>query len=200
MWTKSLYWICYNIAYVSCFWFFVLKVCGILALRPQIKPTPPALEGKVLTTGLPGKSHNQHYHIPLTPQGALLAFIFTFYIDLLYWPSVLGRCTLGFPWAQGQLHTNLDVLPANLPSIWARWTRTSVFHWYCHLAAVFSPLVGLENVISHIEDLIKFTQRALSDSSQAIGLLNYEVSMRRAILQSCLALDSLTSSKWASVL
>ena len=48
--------ICYNIASVSCFWFFVLKVCGILAPPPGIKPTPPALEGKVLTTGLPGKS------------------------------------------------------------------------------------------------------------------------------------------------
>ena len=32
------------------------KACGILALPPGIKPTPPASEGKVLTTGLPGKS------------------------------------------------------------------------------------------------------------------------------------------------
>ena len=30
--------------------------CGILAPQPEIKPTPPALEGKVLTTGPPGKS------------------------------------------------------------------------------------------------------------------------------------------------
>ena len=29
---------------------FGLKTCGILAPRSVIKPTPPALEGKVLTT------------------------------------------------------------------------------------------------------------------------------------------------------
>ena len=28
-----------------------------LALRPGIEPTPPTLEGEVLTTGPPGKSH-----------------------------------------------------------------------------------------------------------------------------------------------
>ena len=37
------------------FWCFDCKPCGILAPRPGIEPTPPALEGKVLTTGLPGK-------------------------------------------------------------------------------------------------------------------------------------------------
>ena len=38
------------------FWFFGPKACGILAPRPGIGPAPPALEGEVLTTGLPGKS------------------------------------------------------------------------------------------------------------------------------------------------
>ena len=38
------------------FWFFGLEACGILAPWPGIKPAAPALEGKVLTTGLPGKS------------------------------------------------------------------------------------------------------------------------------------------------
>ena len=38
------------------FWFFGHKACGILAPWPGIKPTPPALEGEVLTTGPPGKS------------------------------------------------------------------------------------------------------------------------------------------------
>ena len=38
------------------FWFFGLETCGILAPRPEIEPAPPALEGEVLTTGLPGKS------------------------------------------------------------------------------------------------------------------------------------------------
>ena len=35
---------------------FGRKVCGFLAPWPGIKPAPPALEGEVLTTGLPGKS------------------------------------------------------------------------------------------------------------------------------------------------
>ena len=38
------------------FWFFGREACGILAPQPAIEPTPPALEGEVLTTGLPGKS------------------------------------------------------------------------------------------------------------------------------------------------
>ena len=37
------------------FWFFGHKTCGILAPQPEIEPMPLALEGKVLTTGPPGK-------------------------------------------------------------------------------------------------------------------------------------------------
>ena len=37
------------------FWFFGYEACGILAPRPGIKPALPALEGEVLTTGLPVK-------------------------------------------------------------------------------------------------------------------------------------------------
>ena len=44
--------------YCFCFMFLVFghKACGILAPRPGIEPTPPALDGEVLTTGLPGES------------------------------------------------------------------------------------------------------------------------------------------------
>ena len=38
------------------FWFSDCEACGILALSPGIKPVSLALEGKVLTSGLPGKS------------------------------------------------------------------------------------------------------------------------------------------------
>ena len=38
------------------FFFFGHEACRILAPRPGIEPTPPALEGEVLTTGPPGKS------------------------------------------------------------------------------------------------------------------------------------------------
>jgi len=35
---------------------FGLESCGILSPQPKIEPTPPALEGEVLITKLPGKS------------------------------------------------------------------------------------------------------------------------------------------------
>ena len=50
---KNLYWICYNIASLR-FWFFGCEAHGILAPWPEFTPTCPALEDKVLTTGLPG--------------------------------------------------------------------------------------------------------------------------------------------------
>ena len=43
------------------FYIFGHKACGILAPRPGIKPAPPELEGKVLTTGLPGESHKRSF-------------------------------------------------------------------------------------------------------------------------------------------
>ena len=44
------------------FWFFGRKAGGILTPRLGIEPTPPALEGEVLTTGLPGKSLELLYY------------------------------------------------------------------------------------------------------------------------------------------
>ena len=38
------------------FWFSGCEACWILSPQPGIKPVPPTLEGKVLTTGPPGKS------------------------------------------------------------------------------------------------------------------------------------------------
>ena len=38
------------------FCFLGCKACGILAPQPGIESAPPALEGEVLATGLPGKS------------------------------------------------------------------------------------------------------------------------------------------------
>ena len=38
------------------FWFFGPEVCRLLASQPGVKPTPPELEGDVLTTGPSGKS------------------------------------------------------------------------------------------------------------------------------------------------
>ena len=45
--------------YCFCFMFqfLGLQACGILAPRPGIKPTPPVLEGKLLSTELSGSSY-----------------------------------------------------------------------------------------------------------------------------------------------
>ena len=43
------------------FWFFSNEACGILDPHPGIKPTPPALEGAVLTTGPPGMFSHSTY-------------------------------------------------------------------------------------------------------------------------------------------
>ena len=51
---KNGYWISYNTASMFCF--YGHEACGILAARPGTEPTPPALEGDVITTGLLGKS------------------------------------------------------------------------------------------------------------------------------------------------
>ena len=43
------------------FWFSGGQACGILAPRPGVEPTPPALEGEVLTTGLLRKSPDPNF-------------------------------------------------------------------------------------------------------------------------------------------
>ena len=76
MWTIfSLYQICYDIASVLCFvFFFGLEACGILAFWPGIEPKPPALEGKVLTTGLLGKSWRDILILEVIVIGAIWSF------------------------------------------------------------------------------------------------------------------------------
>ena len=45
------------------FWFLGQEACGILPPWLEIKPIPPALEGKVLTTGPPEKSLGKFKYI-----------------------------------------------------------------------------------------------------------------------------------------
>ena len=58
MWTVFLKSLLNLLQYCFCFmfWVFGCEACGILAPQPGNEPTPPALEGEVLTTGSPGKS------------------------------------------------------------------------------------------------------------------------------------------------
>ena len=46
------YCFCYMFCFCGC------KAYELLAPRPETESIPPALEGEVLTTGPPGKSHN----------------------------------------------------------------------------------------------------------------------------------------------
>ena len=60
---KILYWICYNIGgFMFCL--SGPQVCGILATSSGIRPTRPAREGEVSTTGLPGKAPRQSFLKP----------------------------------------------------------------------------------------------------------------------------------------
>ena len=75
----------------------------------------------------------------------------------------------------------------------ARWAR-SVFRCYDHLAAIFVPSVGLEDITAHIEALAKLTQKALSGNPQSSSLLSTEMSlMRKAVLQNRMNLDIISA-------
>lgn len=64
-----------------------------------------------------------------------------------------------------------------------RWGR-SVFRWYDHIASLFIPQIGLEDVMWHVETLNNYTQTALHEVEESISLLNTEVTlMRKAILK-----------------
>lgn len=80
----------------------------------------------------------------------------------------IGRCTIGYPWTKGCFCPSVSST-ANLPFMKAPRT-SAVFHWYDHLAAIFAPSLGIEDVIALIEALTKFTQQALSDSHQSLTL------------------------------
>ena len=107
-------------------------------------------------------------------------------------PGWLDPCTLGFPWAQGRICPTVITI-ADLPLLKARWA-CSVFYWCDHLAAIFLPSTGLEDIVAHIEALTKFTQQDLNGSQQSLSLLNAEMSLvRKAVLQNRMALDIITA-------
>ena len=54
-------------------WFSGHKTCAILVTQPGIEPALPALEGGVLATGPPGKSHIQRFLAPAWPSVVLLS-------------------------------------------------------------------------------------------------------------------------------
>ena len=72
-------------------------------------------------------------------------------------------------------------MPANLPHLKTRWTR-SIFHWYDYLAAVFVPSLGTIDVMLQVDALTNFTQQALHDSQKAISALNDEQAQIRKVV------------------
>ena len=71
--------------YCLCFAFFFFghKACGILAPWSGIEPTPPTLEGEILTTVPPGKSYKFSFRSQFPPH--LLALLnLTFFMNKLY--------------------------------------------------------------------------------------------------------------------
>lgn len=73
-----------------------------------------------------------------------------------------GRAIMlwAFPGQRGKPHP-VVTMAANL--LKARETPC-ILHWYNHLAIVFVPSIGLEDVTAHVEAFTKFTLQALNDS------------------------------------
>ena len=98
------------------FWFFGRKAYGILVPWPGIEPVLLALEGKVLTTGPPGKS----------------LFVFGFAKTPTYpgYALALPSCCFEITWgARGWLITYKTSSPLNPPL--TAWGELSLLTWYC---------------------------------------------------------------------
>ena len=72
--------------YCFCFMFrfFVCKAFGILASPPEIKPALLALEGQVLTSGLPEKSLSIYFTFCLEGQCFCTSTFFLFCLEFLH--------------------------------------------------------------------------------------------------------------------
>ena len=99
-----------------------------------------------------------------------------------YWLDSWDAASWVLSDAQGRICPELTAI-ANPPLLKDRQAH-SVFHCYDHLAPIFVPFLGLEDVVSHIEALTKFTQQALSDSQAGIDLLNTQVSLNEKVCPS----------------
>ena len=96
------------------FWFFGCEACDILAPRPGVEPAPPASEGEVLTTGLPGKSRVYFLNISqgCPPQLLLTAASFSGPYHLL--PGLLHDPLPGFLVSSFYLYNLFPALPPEL--------------------------------------------------------------------------------------
>ena len=82
-----------TILLLYCFmlWFFGLEASGISAPRPGIEPAPPALKGKILTTGLPGKSPDFIFYTLFLRMGLTLNSPLSLFLSIVkHWDISLG--------------------------------------------------------------------------------------------------------------
>ena len=124
---KSLYWICYSIASVLCFGFFGCMACGILVPQPGIKLASPALEGRVSTTGMMGKSFLFEYCFLTNSINAL-------FLQWAHTLCVSPSAFQGFPdGATDRIHVQCrrhrrHGFDPGVKKIWSRkWQSTQVF-------------------------------------------------------------------------
>ena len=110
----------------------------VLASWVRIKPAPPALEGEVLTTGLPGKSLNKPFLNPMSPHPSATAYfsgssfsktkkpVQTSLLKLLFFSFLLNSLELGYwcisphHFAKLQWLIPNDLLMSSISNIWRR--------------------------------------------------------------------------------
>ena len=109
------------------FWSFGPKACWILVPWPGIHNVPPALEGKILTTGPPGKSYDSMLQSSChPPRLALMKSRLPLSVCVYFftsWPpspptfSPQSACLLlPWDWLQAPLHLTLGLQPKFLRS------------------------------------------------------------------------------------
>ena len=86
-----------TILLLYCFmlWFLGCEASGISAPRPGIEPetepAPPALKGKILTTGLPGKSPDFIFYTLFLHMGLTLYSLLSLFLSIVkHWDISLG--------------------------------------------------------------------------------------------------------------
>ena len=103
------------------FVFFGHEACESSAPRPGIEPRPPALEGRVLTTGPPGKSLTHSFYLP--------GPWWLFSLQSLSSRLVLGLATLdqpGLDHKEGKFHF------INLPQTLSQ-LKTKISNWHMNI-------------------------------------------------------------------
>ena len=109
------------------FWgFFYHKACEILAPQPWFKPSPPALEGELLTTGPPGKSLDAPSFLP--PDLALT-------LSPIFCPSLSDRAQTVCGSCHGSALPAHPLLGSNKQACWRNPpTRTHLASSVCLLS------------------------------------------------------------------